>query len=153
MVLCRRTRHKAIRQPTTWVRAGMRFLPLTILRRTIRGKTSRRNAMPSEQAARQRSHARKAGEAAIRRVRSMAAPAVSPRCEDDVGLRGFKLAPIVHFGVYTGRRSTGRTIAASDVNRCLRMQILLGQIHWACLYNFMLTAKVLVTTISVQNLA
>ena len=75
--------------------------------------------MPSGQTAGRRSDARKADAAATRRGRSTAALAgVIARFDDDVGRRSFKLAQIVHFEVPTGRCSTGRTFAASDVVRC-----------------------------------
>ena len=85
--------------------------------------------MPSGQAARRRSVVRNVG-AAIERGRSMAAPpGITTHFDDDGGIEGFKLEQKVHFDVFTGRRSTERTVAASDVEHCLWLPILLGQIH------------------------
>ena len=84
--------------------------------------------MPSGQAARRRSDVRKAQAEAIRRGRLMAVPpGITTRFDDDVELEGFKRAQKVHFNVSTGRRSTRRTIAASHVERCLWLSILLGE--------------------------
>ena len=72
----------------------------------------------------------KTGETAIWGGRSMTMPpGINANFDDDIGLGGFKLAQIVHFDVTTSCWSTERTNAASDVERCRRLSILLGQIH------------------------
>ena len=155
------------------------FLPLTIPQRTSprQGGASKGDAVRAGRSAKVRYEKSWCGGDPTRSFNVDAA-----RFDDDVGLGDFKFAPIVHFDFSTGRWSTGRIIAASDVERFLRLPIILGQIRWtclywakyvgpayigpntlglpilgqirwACLYNFTLTANFLFITISVQNLS